>query len=92
MAVERAFLLMATVRPADFEVLEDGKNVFASPVSSLESNPSSPEPVSLPTKDFSTNSNGPKPAEAMPDDDRENFFAGTGLFFFFIVAARLFSS
>ncbi|KAM4754196.1 sorting nexin-2-like isoform 3-T3 [Cyanocitta cristata] len=66
---------MAAVRPADFEVVEDGKNVFASPVSTLESSSSSPEPASLPTKDLSTNSNGPKPAEAMPDDDREDFFA-----------------
>lgn len=74
---------MAAVRPADFEVVEDGKNVFASPVSTLESSSSSPEPASLPTKDLSTNSNGPKPAEAMPDDDREDFFAGNCFFFFF---------
>ncbi|XP_050770424.1 sorting nexin-2-like [Gymnogyps californianus] len=75
MAAERESPLLADVRFADFEVLEDGKNVFASPVSTLESSPSSPEPVSLPAEDLSTNSNGPKPAEVMPDDDREDLFA-----------------
>ncbi|XP_040977376.1 sorting nexin-2-like isoform X2 [Aquila chrysaetos chrysaetos] len=75
MAAERQSPRLAGVRPVDFEVLEDGKNVFASPVSTLESSPSSPEPASLPAEDLSTNFNGPKPAEVMPDDDREDLFA-----------------
>ncbi|KAM7077884.1 sorting nexin-2-like isoform X2 [Ciconia boyciana] len=75
MAAEREPPLLADVRSADFKVLEDGKNVFASPVSTLESSPSSPEPASLPAEDLSTNSNGPKPAEVTPDDDREDLFA-----------------
>ncbi|XP_009885068.1 PREDICTED: sorting nexin-2-like, partial [Charadrius vociferus] len=75
MAAKREPPLLMDVRPADFEVLEDGKNVFASSVSILESSPSSPEPASLPAEDLSTNSNGPKPAEVMPDDDRENLFS-----------------
>lgn len=41
-----------------------------------QSSPSSPEPASLPAEDLSTNSNGPKPAEIMLDDDREDLFAG----------------
>ncbi|NXJ39145.1 SNX2 protein, partial [Ciconia maguari] len=40
-----------------------------------QSSPSSPEPASLPAEDLSTNSNGPKPAEIMLDDDREDLFA-----------------
>lgn len=36
MAAERQLPLLAGVRPVEFEVLEDGKNVFASPVSTLE--------------------------------------------------------
>lgn len=36
MAAERRLPLLAGVRPVEFEVLEDGKNVFASPVSTLE--------------------------------------------------------
>ncbi|XP_055556186.1 sorting nexin-2-like isoform X3 [Falco biarmicus] len=75
MAAQREIPLLVEVRPADFEVLEDGKNVFASPVSTLESSSSSPELASLPAEDLSTNSNGPKPAEFMPDDDREELFA-----------------
>ncbi|KAG8516733.1 Sorting nexin-2, partial [Galemys pyrenaicus] len=39
------------------------------------SSPSSPEPASLPAEDISTNSNGPKPAEVVLDDDREDLFA-----------------
>uniref|UniRef100_A0A452UV74 Sorting nexin-2 n=1 Tax=Ursus maritimus TaxID=29073 RepID=A0A452UV74_URSMA len=37
--------------------------------------PSSPEPASLPAEDVSTNSNGPRPAEVVLDDDREDLFA-----------------
>ncbi|XP_038625978.1 sorting nexin-2 isoform X1 [Tachyglossus aculeatus] len=40
-----------------------------------ESSPSSPEPASLLAEDVSTNSNGPKPAEIILDDDREDLFA-----------------
>uniref|UniRef100_A0A8C4XJ56 Sorting nexin-2 n=1 Tax=Falco tinnunculus TaxID=100819 RepID=A0A8C4XJ56_FALTI len=75
MAAQRETPLLVEVHPADFEVLEDGKNVFASSVSTLESSSSSPELASLPAEDLSTNSNGPKPAEFMPDDDREELFA-----------------
>ncbi|XP_028910552.1 sorting nexin-2 isoform X1 [Ornithorhynchus anatinus] len=40
-----------------------------------ESSPSSPEPASLLAEDVTTNSNGPKPAEIILDDDREDLFA-----------------
>ncbi|GAB0207221.1 mitochondrial enolase superfamily member 1 [Grus japonensis] len=76
MAAESESSLLVDVRLVDFEVLEDGKNAFASPVSTLKSSPPSPELASLPAEDLSTNSNGPKPAEVMPDDDREDLFAG----------------
>lgn len=36
MAAKRQFPLLADEWPVDFEVLEDGKNVFASPVSTME--------------------------------------------------------
>lgn len=41
-----------------------------------QSIPSSPEPISLLTEDVSTNSNGPKPAEVVLEDDTEDLFAG----------------
>ncbi|KAK2542951.1 Snx2 [Columba livia] len=75
MAAEREPPPLAEARPADFEELEDGEDLFTSTVSTLESSPSSPEPASLPAEDLSTNSNGPKPAEIMLDDDREDLFA-----------------
>lgn len=49
----------------------------------LQSSPSSPEPTSLLTEDVSTNSNGPKPAEVVLDDDREDLFAGNCNYIFF---------
>lgn len=51
----------------------------------LQSIPSSPEPISLLTEDVSTNSNGPKPAEVVLEDDTEDLFAGNCnyLWFFF---------
>ncbi|XP_063175715.1 sorting nexin-2 isoform X1 [Chroicocephalus ridibundus] len=75
MAAEREPPPLGEARPADFEELEDGEDLFTSTVSTLESSPSSPEPASLPAEDLSTNSNGPKPAEIMLDDDREDLFA-----------------
>ncbi|OXB62425.1 UNVERIFIED_CONTAM: hypothetical protein H355_000292 [Colinus virginianus] len=66
---------MGEARSAELEELEDGEDLFTSTVSTLESSPSSPEPASLPAEDLSTNSNGPKPAEIMIDDDREDLFA-----------------
>lgn len=41
-----------------------------------QSSPSSPEPASLPAEDITTSSNGPKAAEIIVDDDREDLFAG----------------
>ncbi|KAM6329521.1 sorting nexin-2 isoform 4-T4 [Alca torda] len=75
MAAEREPPPLGEARPADFEELEDGEDLFTSTVSTLESSPSSPEPASLPAEDLSTNSNGPKPTEIMLDDDREDLFA-----------------
>ncbi|OWK12372.1 SNX2, partial [Cervus elaphus hippelaphus] len=40
-----------------------------------QSSPSSPDPASFLAEDISTNSNGPKPAEVVLDDDREDLFA-----------------
>ncbi|ELK29724.1 Sorting nexin-2 [Myotis davidii] len=62
-------------KPADFEEQEDGEDLFTSTVTTLESIPSSPEPISLLTEDVSTNSNGPKPAEVVLEDDTEDLFA-----------------
>lgn len=52
-----------------------------------QSIPSSPEPISLLTEDVSTNSNGPKPAEVVLEDDTEDLFAGNCnyLCFFLII-------
>ncbi|KAB0356574.1 hypothetical protein FD754_000730 [Muntiacus muntjak] len=41
----------------------------------MSSSPSSPDPASFLAEDISTNSNGPKPAEVVLDDDREDLFA-----------------
>ena len=51
-----------------------------------QSIPSSPEPISLLAEDVSTNSNGPKPAEVVLDDDREDLFAGNCNYIFLILA------
>ncbi|KAF3821478.1 hypothetical protein GH733_009520 [Mirounga leonina] len=75
MAAEREPPPLGDAKPTDFEELEDGEDLFTSTVSTLESSPSSPEPASLPTEDVSPNSNGPKPAEVVLDDDREDLFA-----------------
>uniref|UniRef100_H0XFF9 Sorting nexin-2 n=1 Tax=Otolemur garnettii TaxID=30611 RepID=H0XFF9_OTOGA len=75
MAAEREPPPLGDAKPTDFEELEDGEDLFTSTVSTLESSPSSPEPASLPTEDNSANSNGPKPAEVVLDDDREDLFA-----------------
>uniref|UniRef100_A0A8C3BYE8 Sorting nexin-2 n=1 Tax=Cairina moschata TaxID=8855 RepID=A0A8C3BYE8_CAIMO len=75
MAAEREPPPLGEARPAELEELEDGEELFASTVSTMESSPSSPEPASLPAEDLSTNSNGPKPTEIMLDDDREDLFA-----------------
>uniref|UniRef100_A0A8P0PPT9 Sorting nexin-2 n=2 Tax=Canis lupus familiaris TaxID=9615 RepID=A0A8P0PPT9_CANLF len=75
MAAEREPPPLGDAKPTDFEELEDGEDLFTSTVSTLESSPSSPEPASLPAEDVSTNSNGPKPAEVVLDDDREDLFA-----------------
>uniref|UniRef100_A0A5F8G9Z9 Sorting nexin-2 n=1 Tax=Monodelphis domestica TaxID=13616 RepID=A0A5F8G9Z9_MONDO len=75
MAAEREPPPLGDGKQADFEELEDGEDLFTSTVSTLESSPSSPEPASLPAEDLSTNSNGPKPAEIVLDDDREDLFA-----------------
>uniref|UniRef100_A0A7N4NTF8 Sorting nexin-2 n=1 Tax=Sarcophilus harrisii TaxID=9305 RepID=A0A7N4NTF8_SARHA len=75
MAAEREPPPLGDGKQADFEELEDGEDLFTSTVSTLESSPSSPEPASLPAEDLSTNSNGPKPAEIILDDDREDLFA-----------------
>ncbi|KAM5261914.1 sorting nexin-2 isoform 2-T2 [Hipposideros larvatus] len=75
MAAEREPPPLGDGKPTDFEEHEDGEDLFTSTVSTLESSPSSPEPTSLLTEDVSTNSNGPKPAEVVLDDDREDLFA-----------------
>ncbi|XP_004267477.1 sorting nexin-2 isoform X1 [Orcinus orca] len=75
MAAEREPPPLGVGKPTDFEELEDGEDLFTSTVSTLESSPSSPDPASLITEDISTNSNGPKPAEVVLDDDREDLFA-----------------
>ncbi|KAM8961297.1 sorting nexin-2 [Pelodytes ibericus] len=75
MAAEREPPPLGDGRQTDFEELEDGEDLFTSTVSTMESSPSSPEPASLPTEDISTNSNGPKPAEVILSDDREDLFA-----------------
>uniref|UniRef100_A0A8C5USW9 Sorting nexin-2 n=1 Tax=Microcebus murinus TaxID=30608 RepID=A0A8C5USW9_MICMU len=75
MAAEREPPPLGDGKPTDFEELEDGEDLFTSTVSTLESSPSSPEPASLPAEDISANSNGPKPAEVVLDDDREDLFA-----------------
>uniref|UniRef100_A0A8C5MLK0 Sorting nexin-2 n=1 Tax=Leptobrachium leishanense TaxID=445787 RepID=A0A8C5MLK0_9ANUR len=75
MAAEREPPPLGDGRHTDFEELEDGEDLFTSTVSTMESSPSSPEPASLPAEDISTNSNGPKPAEVILSDDREDLFA-----------------
>lgn len=77
MAAEREPPPLGDGKPTDFEELEDGEDLFTSTVSTLESSPSSPEPAaaSLLAEDIGTNSNGPKPAEVVLDDDREDLFA-----------------
>uniref|UniRef100_A0ACB8FMJ8 Sorting nexin-2 n=1 Tax=Sphaerodactylus townsendi TaxID=933632 RepID=A0ACB8FMJ8_9SAUR len=75
MAAEREPPPLGDGRQTEAEELEDGEDLFTSTVSTLESSPSSPEPASLPAEDISTNSNGPKPAEIILDDDREDLFA-----------------
>ncbi|XP_025919711.1 sorting nexin-2 isoform X8 [Apteryx rowi] len=75
MAAEREPPPLGEARHGELEEPEDGEDLFTSTVSTLESSPSSPEPASLPAEDLSTNSNGPKPAEIMLDDDREDLFA-----------------
>lgn len=52
-----------------------------------QSSPSSPDPASFLGEDISTNSNGPKPAEVVLDDDREDLFAGNCkyLYFFLVI-------
>uniref|UniRef100_A0A2K6G2C4 Sorting nexin-2 n=1 Tax=Propithecus coquereli TaxID=379532 RepID=A0A2K6G2C4_PROCO len=75
MAAEREPPPLGDGKPTDFEELEDGEDLFTSTVSTLESSPSSPEPSSHPAEDISANSNGPKPAEVVLDDDREDLFA-----------------
>ncbi|EQB78811.1 hypothetical protein CB1_001178007 [Camelus ferus] len=75
MAAEREPPPLGDGKPTDFEELEEGEDLFTSTVSTLESSPSSPEPASLLAEDVSTNSNGPKPAEVVLDDDREDLFA-----------------
>lgn len=75
MAAEREPPPLGDGRHSEFEELEDGEDLFASTVSTMESSPSSPEPASLHAEDLSTNSNGPKPAEVILSDDREDLFA-----------------
>uniref|UniRef100_A0AC11B3E2 Sorting nexin 2 n=2 Tax=Caprinae TaxID=9963 RepID=A0AC11B3E2_SHEEP len=75
MAAEREPPPLGDGKPTDFEELEDGEDLFTSTVSTLESSPSSPDPASFLGEDISTNSNGPKPAEVVLDDDREDLFA-----------------
>uniref|UniRef100_A0A8C9U7A5 Sorting nexin-2 n=1 Tax=Scleropages formosus TaxID=113540 RepID=A0A8C9U7A5_SCLFO len=60
---------------ADFREPEDGEDLFVSTASTLESSPSSPEPASLQVEDVSANSNGPKTAEILIDDDQDDLFA-----------------
>ncbi|XP_064412444.1 sorting nexin-2 [Latimeria chalumnae] len=75
MAAEREPPPLGEGEQTDFRELEDGDDLFTSTVSTLESSPSSPEPASLPAEDISTKSNGPKAAELLLDDDREDLFA-----------------
>ncbi|KAM4809289.1 sorting nexin-2 [Rhinophrynus dorsalis] len=75
MAAEREPPPLGDGRQTEFEELEDGEDLFTSTVSTLESSPSSPEPASLPAEDISTNSNGPKPADVILNDNREDLFA-----------------
>ncbi|XP_040200219.1 sorting nexin-2 isoform X1 [Rana temporaria] len=75
MAAEREPPPLGDGRQSEFEELEDGEDLFTSTVSTMESSPSSPEPASLHAEDLSTNSNGPKPAEVILSDDREDLFA-----------------
>ncbi|KAJ6669704.1 hypothetical protein lerEdw1_000253 [Lerista edwardsae] len=75
MAAEREPPPLGDGRQTEFEELEDGEDLFTSTVSTLESSPSSPEPASLPAEDITTNSNGPKAAEIIVDDDKEDLFA-----------------
>ncbi|XP_051785936.1 sorting nexin-2 isoform X1 [Erpetoichthys calabaricus] len=74
MAAEREPPPLGDAEQTDFRELEDGEDLFISTASTLESSPSSPEPASLHAEDIST-SNGPKPAEILLEDDREDLFA-----------------
>uniref|UniRef100_A0AAY4D2S6 Sorting nexin-2 n=2 Tax=Denticeps clupeoides TaxID=299321 RepID=A0AAY4D2S6_9TELE len=60
---------------ARFGEAEDGEDLFVGAVGALESNPSSPEPASLPAEDISANSNGPKLVDSFLDDDPDDLFA-----------------
>ncbi|MCJ8735026.1 hypothetical protein PDJAM_G00242230 [Pangasius djambal] len=74
MAEEREPPPLADARQADFIEVEDGEDLFASAVTTIEqSSPTSPEPASLPAEDISTNTNGPK-QEILLDDDQEDLF------------------
>ena len=75
MAAKREPPPLGDGKPTDFEELEDREDLFTSTVSTLESSPSSPDPASFLAEDISTNSNGPKPAEIVLNDDREDLFA-----------------
>nr|KAF6442373.1 sorting nexin 2 [Rousettus aegyptiacus] len=90
MAAEREPPPLADGKPTDFDEQEDGEDLFTSTVSTLESSPSSPEPTSLLTEDVSTNSNGPKPAEVVLDDDREDLFAGNCNYIFLIANCNIY--
>ncbi|XP_069749638.1 sorting nexin-2 [Narcine bancroftii] len=58
---------------AEFRELEGSEDLFVSTTSTLESSPSSPDPVSLPAEDTSVKSNGPKSEVLL--DDHEDLFA-----------------
>ncbi|XP_030627846.1 sorting nexin-2 [Chanos chanos] len=75
MAAEREPPPMGDAGQTDFREVEEGEDLFVSTVTTLESSPTSPEPASLPAEDISTNSNGPKQAEMLLDDDPEDLFA-----------------
>ncbi|KAG9355011.1 hypothetical protein JZ751_001724 [Albula glossodonta] len=75
MAAEREPPPMGEAGQTDFREVEETEDLFVSTASTLESSPSSPEPASLPAEDISTNSNGPKPAEILLDDEQEDLFA-----------------
>ncbi|XP_036382345.1 sorting nexin-2 isoform X2 [Megalops cyprinoides] len=75
MAAEREPPPMGEAGQTDFREVEDAEDLFVSTASTLESSPSSPEPASLPAEDISANSNGPKPAEILLDDEQEDLFA-----------------